>query len=163
MDSILLDYADAVVMKTNDVRADAQAVLANLLALREKYKELQPPPPAPSHANGWTVCEATCHLSSGLGLLAIGAIREEVEKADRAARLAMISPEGVAKEVDCKSAYEVATLFVFEGARLRLSIEGTDDLAERAARRIYGILTSRFACNLRPERFEQAPTPAPGG
>ena len=57
---------------------------------------------------------------------------------------------------DCKWLTQLLPLIAHEDMRVLLSVEGEDAAAVRLAKRLYGGLTSRYAFDMKWDRFDSA-------
>jgi hypothetical protein len=72
--------------------------------------------------------------------------------------LASLAPDGDPTPHNCKDAFKLLNLFAPEGTEVLLSVEGIDPTAEQLARRLYSGITSRYAFDMKWDRFGPSPT-----
>jgi phosphotransferase system HPr-like phosphotransfer protein len=151
------EYVDRVIPKTMNCRKDIDAITSSLAALIERYQNRgEPPPPVFVTQDGFTTAELAVNLMGGFGLLAAYHVYQECENYPRRVLLQRIDEPTNSETLDCKQPLRLILLMAHEGARVRLSVEGEDAAAMTLANRLYGGLTSRYAFDMKWDRFDLA-------
>ena len=128
-------------------------VLSHLL---QKYES--PPQiiecPVLAMVNGYTNTTVNVLLNGGIGWISLGAIIEECSRYPGKVWFKRDDLED-AKPRDGKNSFDIVQLCISEGDYVTILVEGEDKKAQKLARRLYSILTSRYAFNINFERFEK--------
>ncbi|MGE0145570.1 MAG: AAA family ATPase [Planctomycetota bacterium] len=151
----ILQAVDRFVPKGQDSDVDAAKIREALkAALAEVRARVSVEPPLIHHDDRSTRVRLTIRLPDSLGLSVLAGLHFEVAQAARPVRLRRVTTEGAEPTVDPASILDLAAMSLGFGDILDVTVDGTDATAERLARRIYGALTSRYACSLQWSRFE---------
>jgi hypothetical protein len=151
----ILHVVDRFVQKGVDTDVDIAKLRDALNAsLAEVRARVPVAPPLLQHDRGTTRLRLTIQLPDVLGLTVLAAVHAEVRAAARSVHLRRVTAAGAEPTVDAASILDLAGMALCFGDILEVAVDGTDAIAGRLARRLYGALTSRRACALRWSKFE---------
>jgi len=150
-------YVDHIIPKTANCRRDIVSITSSLAALIERYRNRsEPPPPVFVTQDGFTTVELAVNLMGGFDPVAAYHVYQECENYPRRVLLQRIGDPPDSEPLDCKQPMRMYLLTAYEGTKVRLSVEGEDAAATRLANRLYGGLTSRYAFDMKWDRFDLA-------
>jgi len=157
------EYVDHIVEKSHSIGKDAEEIGEQLKRLLHQYKTRpEPQPPDIVRAEGKTTIRVRVHLNVGLAWLAGHHLAKQCESYPGEVTLASLAPDGDPTPHNCKDAFKLLDLVATEGTEVLLSVEGIDPAAEQLARRLYSGITSRYAFDMKWDRFEPSPADRSG-
>jgi len=146
---------DSVIYK-NHYAEDKRIIFKELSHLLSKYDLLSQfvEPPEFTVSGSYIKTTAKVLLNGGLGWIGFGKIIEECNQYPGKAWLKRTDSEN---KVLCKgkNCLELVKLCVNEGDNVTIFVEGEGEEAQKLARYLYSILTSRYIFNVDYKRFEK--------
>jgi phosphotransferase system HPr-like phosphotransfer protein len=146
--------ADRIVDKSDYIRKDLERIEYLIEYLVKKYRTPRnPEPPVIFSKDGFTMVKVRINLIGGM-LSGIVGVAEECQKHHGAALMQQVDKGEDSPWRNAKKPIELLLLGALEEQEVLIKVQGEDAEAERVIRRIYGVLTSRYSFDLKPNRFE---------